>query len=112
MQRLPGANAHRCAFSTSGTNPVKLVCAITTARTVKPRVVMAKIINVDEDGMITGVEPSPQGFLFEFREVRVHDLESLGQSEIHFQECSCPEILESMICSILFTQSFWYSASI
>ena len=41
---------------------------------------MAKIINVDEDGMITGVEPSPQGFLFEFREVEVHDLESLAQA--------------------------------
>ena len=55
-------------------------CAVTIARAVKPRVVMAKIINVDEDGMITGVEPSPQGFLFEFREVEVHDLESLAQA--------------------------------
>ena len=45
--------------------------AVTIARAVKPRVIMAKVINVDEDGMITGVEPSPQGFLFEFREVEV-----------------------------------------
>ena len=56
------------------------MCAVTIARAVKPRVVMAKIINVDEDGMITGVEPSPQGFLFEFREVEVHDVESLAQA--------------------------------
>jgi hypothetical protein len=41
---------------------------------------MAKIINVDEDGMITGVEPSSQGFLFEFREVEVRDLEGLAQA--------------------------------
>ena len=41
---------------------------------------MAKIVNVDEDGMITGIEPSPQGFLFEFREVEVRDLESLAQA--------------------------------
>jgi hypothetical protein len=59
---------------------VSPTCAITIARAVRPRVVMAKIVNVDEDGMIIGVEPSPQGFLFEFREVEVHDLESLGQA--------------------------------
>ena len=41
---------------------------------------MAKIVNVDEDGMIIGVEPSPQGFLFEFREVEVRDLGSLAQA--------------------------------
>ena len=41
---------------------------------------MAKIVNVDEDGMITGVDPSPQGFLFEFREVEVRDFESLGRA--------------------------------
>ena len=55
-------------------------CAVTIARSVKPRVIMAKIVDVDEDGMITGVEPSPQGFLFEFREVEVRDLESLAQA--------------------------------
>jgi hypothetical protein len=55
-------------------------CAVTIARAVKPRIVMAKIVNVDEDGMITGVEPSSQGFLFEFREVEVRDLESLVQA--------------------------------
>jgi hypothetical protein len=55
-------------------------CAVTIARAVKPRVIMAKVINVDEDGMITGVEPSPQGFLFEFHEVQVRDLESLAQA--------------------------------
>jgi hypothetical protein len=33
-------------------------CAVTIARAVKPRVIMAKVIDVDEDGMITGVEPS------------------------------------------------------
>jgi hypothetical protein len=59
---------------------VSAACALTIARTVKPRVVMAKIVNVDADGMITGVEPSPQGFLFEFREVEVRDLESLAQA--------------------------------
>jgi len=55
-------------------------CAITIARAVKPRIVMAKVVNVDEDGMITGVEASPQGFLFEFREVAVRDLESLAHT--------------------------------
>ena len=34
-------------------------CAVTIARAVRPRVVMAKIVNVDEDRMIIGVEPSP-----------------------------------------------------
>jgi hypothetical protein len=63
----------------AGARPSAL-CAITIARAVKPRVVMAKIVNIDEDGMITGVEPSPQGFLFEFREVEVHDLKSLAQA--------------------------------
>jgi hypothetical protein len=46
----------------------------------KPRVIMAAVLNVDEDGMITGVEPSPQDFLFEFREVEVRDLVSLAQA--------------------------------
>ena len=55
-------------------------CAVTIARAIRPRVVMAKIINVDEDGMITGVEPAPRAFTFEFREVEVHDLESLAQA--------------------------------
>ena len=55
-------------------------CAVTIARSVKPRIIMAKVVNVDEDGMITGVEPSPQGFLFEFREVEVGDLESLAKA--------------------------------
>jgi hypothetical protein len=41
---------------------------------------MAKVVNVDEDGVIIDVEPSPQGFLFEFREVEVRDLESLGRA--------------------------------
>ena len=52
-------------------------CAVTIARAVRPRIIMAKIVNVDEDGMITGVEPSPQGFLFEFREVEVRDSKAL-----------------------------------
>lgn len=56
------------------------VCAITVARAVKPRIVMAKVIDVDEDGMITGVEPSAQGFLFEFREAEVRDLASLARA--------------------------------
>jgi hypothetical protein len=59
---------------------VSAACAITVARAVKPRIIMAKIVNVDEDGMITGVEASPQGFLFEFREVEVRDLGSLAQA--------------------------------
>jgi hypothetical protein len=46
---------------------VTSVCAVTIARAVRPRISMAKVVNVDEDGMITGVEPSRQGFLFEFR---------------------------------------------
>jgi hypothetical protein len=40
---------------------------------------MAKIVNVDEDGMIIGVEPSPQGFLFEFREVEVCGIDGLAE---------------------------------
>jgi len=36
---------------------VTTTCAVTIARSVKPRIIMAKIVNVDEDGMITGVEP-------------------------------------------------------
>lgn len=55
-------------------------CALTIARAVKPRIIMAKVVNVDEDGMITGVEPSLQGFLFEFREVEVRDLAGLAQA--------------------------------
>jgi hypothetical protein len=58
---------------------VSAACALTIARAVKPRTIMAKVVNVDEDGMITGVEPSPQGFLFEYREVEVRGLESLGR---------------------------------
>jgi hypothetical protein len=55
-------------------------CAVTIARAVRPRVIAAKIVNVDEDGMITGVEPSPQGFLFEFREVEARDLKGLARA--------------------------------
>jgi len=64
----------------SGNRAVSGVCAVTVARAVKPRIVMAKVIDVDEDGMITGVAPSPQGFLFEFREVEVRDLASLARA--------------------------------
>jgi hypothetical protein len=60
--------------------PSPAACALTSARAVRPRVIMAKVINVDEDGMIRGVEPSPQGFLFDFREVGVRDLGSLAQA--------------------------------
>jgi hypothetical protein len=58
---------------------VSPTCAVTIARAVRPRVVMAKIVDVDEDGLIIGVEPSPQGFLFEFREVEVRDLDGLAR---------------------------------
>jgi hypothetical protein len=59
-------------------SPRLTACSVRIARAIRPRVIMAKVINVDEDGMITGVESSPQGFLFEFREAKVHDLASLA----------------------------------
>jgi hypothetical protein len=70
----------RTKTANGGGASLSALCAVTIARAVKPRITMAKIVNVDEDGMIAGVEPSPQGFLFEFREVQVRDLVSLANA--------------------------------
>ena len=52
---------------------------VTIARAIKPRVPLAKVVRVD-NGTIRGVEPAPKAYLFEFEEIQIRDLASLGEA--------------------------------
>jgi hypothetical protein len=58
---------------------------ITFARPANGQTTLAKIIRV-EGGRIVGKDPSPQVKLFEFAELPVHDLDSLGEAVMRMAE--------------------------
>jgi hypothetical protein len=53
---------HRTEVVNGAGTRLSALCAVTIARAVKPRITMAKIVNVDEDGMSRGLNHPGRAF--------------------------------------------------